>query len=286
MPKQILKFAPHEATHFLSYPLYNPRSSSQLQNLVQILRDDEKTAGCSQKAFRLPKSFHLRTSRFRFESLRDVENASKLLHSLDVNGILRHAAIAAVRANANNQNDRVMETSVAENGIGRDSRVPPLYVSLKGVSTSTRWRHPDRILSVYSVAEDPSNRLHLLSSQIFEKFISAGFKEHISTVSPEYRASKHLSIPDVNLLNNFKATKTQTVLDDKGRKYKTQEPSQYDPRGLMNKYNNVVLADNISLERLSLCKNRRIATFRGGRNEILLDEYYEEIASIPLPLEA
>ena len=47
----------------------------------------------------------------------------------------------------------------------------------------------------------------------------------------------------------------------------------------------IVLADNIPIEKLSLCKGNRKATFSGHENEILADGYYEEIASIPMPQE-
>ena len=41
--------------------------------------------------------------------------------------------------------------------------------------------------------------------------------------------------------------------------------SKYDARGLVEKYKGVVLAENISIEKLSLCREGRKATFQGPR---------------------
>lgn len=52
---------------------------------------------------------------------------------------------------------------------------------------------------------------------------------------------------------------------------------------LQEKYNNTVWAEDIKIERIALCKEGRVATFHGPNNEALIDEYYEEVASISLP---
>ena len=109
------------ATHFLCFPICNPRSRLQLQNFVQRLRDDEQAAGCPQKAFRMPKSFHLPIANFRFENRHDVEAASNLLRKLHVYSMLRHAATATLTAEASDQDQITTNMVLAGDDQGRDA---------------------------------------------------------------------------------------------------------------------------------------------------------------------
>ncbi|CAD6581103.1 MAG: hypothetical protein ASARMPREDX12_000357 [Alectoria sarmentosa] len=212
------------ATHFLCFPICNPRSRLQLQNFVQRLRDDEQAAGCPQKAFRMPKSFHLPIANFRFENRHDVEAASNLLRKLHVYSMLRHAATATLTAEASDQDQ---------------------------ITTNMR-------------------------------FSSAGFNEFVLAKATDDQKQRTLR-PE--LIDNRRAKKRHQFLDENRRKVSKQINSRYDARGLIEKYQGVVLAENISIEKLSLCREGRKATFQGARNETLVDEYYEEIDSIPMPQE-
>ncbi len=284
MSKVIPKTAPENATHVLCYPLCNSRSTLQLQDLVQRLRDDERTAGCPQKAFRLPKSFRLPITKFKFESGYDLEIASALLHSLDINRLLRHAA-AASTANAIHHTETSNKLSVVgedENYDSYRSGLPPLYVSLIGLSARRYYRAGNPVEVVYGVPIDSSNRLHFLSYQICQHFKSAGIEVFVSP--KEVDRDEIIPLPP-QFIDNNKAQRRRKVKDKTGRETVKKIRAKFDAGGLIAKYKDVVLADNIPLEKLSLVKNVRKATFHGARNEILLDEYYEEVASIPLPQE-
>lgn len=103
------------ATHFLSLPLYCPRSKSLLENFAHRVRNDEYADGIPRRAFRLPNTYHINVGDLRLEASHDVKAASKLLHSLDIRRILKHAVpcTATVKANdALNEEDDVKKTRV------------------------------------------------------------------------------------------------------------------------------------------------------------------------------
>ena len=161
--------------------------------------------------------------------------------------------------------------------------IPPLYLSLIGLSARRYYRAGDPVRSVYGVPIDSSNRLPFLSYQIYQNFKSAGIEAFVSPKEVDRDDEPSNLCPQ--LISNSRATRRQKVVDKTGSETAKDLASNHDARGLVAKYTDVVLADNIPLEKLSLQKNVRKATFRGARNETLLDEYYEEVASIPLPQE-
>ena len=248
------------STHFLSYPLYNPRSSLQLQNLVQRLRDDELTLHCRPKAFRMPKSLNLRIADFNLQTRQSVEAASEFLRNLDINRMLRNAETAI-----SNQNETATNVTIKEDG--HKAGVPPLSVSLIGLSAVGRIE--ERLHRAYSIPIDSTNRLQFLSDQIFQRFVSEGFESK--------RAYERF-----NVIDTQKARYWRSMVDD-GARTSSKKVALYNTRDLIEKYKDVVLAESVLLEKLSLCKSARIATFKGNRNQVLVDEYYEEVESIPLP---
>lgn len=255
MSKVVPKLGPGAATHVLCFPLYNSKSNLQLHNLVQRLRNDEQAARCPQKAFRLPKSFRLPIAKYKFKCSHDVEAASELLHSLDVHQMLRHAATTEATANDISKNESSVKATVIGDGQSHDSLkgwVPPLYISLIGLSSRRRPVIGEIPASIYGISFDFSNRIHFLSDQIVEHFASAGFQEQNS---PEEKAcDREMSFLRPNLVSNRKAKKSHKMVDESGRKNEKRIRTPYDARGLKAKYKDVVLADNIPLEKLSLLK--------------------------------
>lgn len=266
-------------THVLSYPLYTSRSSLQLHNLVQRLRSDEQAAECPQKAFRLPKSLFLPVAGLYLKDQHDLKAASELFRSLDITSMLRQAETDAVAANVNNHSEMGTKATVAE--AGHRKRVPPLSVSLIGLSQGPRTQPGRPITRVFAVPVDSTNRLHFLSCHIFHRFRSAGLGEPRLESDQGF---KYMLL--ANILSTMQAQKNKKLADENGIKTRKQVKSSYDPRGLIEKYKGVILAENIPLEKLSLYDNRRIAKFEGPRNQFLVDEHYKELDSIALPQEA
>lgn len=246
----------------------------QLQTLVQSLRDDKEAAECPQKAFHLPKSLFAPVAYLNLKDQHDLKAASELLRSLDITRMLRKAEMDAAVANA-------MGIKATMPEVGHRERVPPLSVSLIGLSQGPR-KQPERPTSmVFAVSVDITNRLYFLSRQIFLRFQSAGLREP----HPESDQGS-INMLLVQILSTRNARKWVDSADESGKRTEKQVRSSYDARGLIEKYKDVVLAENIPLEKLSLCNSHRIAKFEGPRNEVLIDEDYEELDRILLPQEA
>ena len=260
------------STHFLCYPLYSPRSKLPLQNLVQRLRDDEITLDCPQKAFRKPRSFNLRILNFDFNTQQTVEAASEFLRNLDINRMLENAQTAATAADLSVQTEAATNVTIEEDG--HKARVPPLSVSLVGFSEIGEHCTERKMGRVHVIPIDSSNRLHFLSIQIVQRFVSAGIGNT--------RTYESLPLP-FEVVDTWKAKHLPRTKTDDETKTPMRIGAPYDTRDLIEKYKDVRLAESIPLEKLSLCKVGRIATFKGYRNQELVDEYYEEIESIPLP---
>lgn len=87
--------------------------------------------------------------------------------------MLRHAATAVATTNTGSQD----ETSAKVTVVGDDDRgrVPLLFVSLIGLS-AIRYNVARNPNWAERVPMDSTNRLHLFSHQIQQRFISAGFE--------------------------------------------------------------------------------------------------------------
>ena len=200
----------------------------------------------------MPKALSLRIAYFNLQTQQTVEAASELLRNLDINRMLRNAKTAI-----SNQNETATNVTVKEDG--HEAGVPPLSVSLIGLSAGSL--SDEKLSRAHIILNDSTNRLHFLSAQINQRF--EGF-ESTRTCS---------SFSLVNVISTQKAMFSRKTVDDHGARTSSRRKAPYDTRGLIEKYKDVVLAESIPLEKLSLCKSHRIATFKGDRNKVLVDEY-------------
>ena len=261
---------PIKATHFLCYPLYSPGSRLQLQNLVQRLRDDQLTFDCPQKSFRMPKAFNLPIIRFHLNTQVRVDAVLECLRNLDINRMLKDTETAATAANFNIQNEVATKATIREDA--HKAWDSPLSISLVGLSGSPCSDKVSRKVNASPI--DTTNRLRFLTTQIFQRFASMGIVD----------TDTHEDFPPrANLITTMKAKFYRRFKAEGGATRRLQMSDPYNPQDLIEKYKDAELAESIPLEKLSLCKSDRISTFKGERNQILVDEYYEEVESIPLP---
>ena len=183
--------------------------------------------------------------------------------------MLKDAETAATAANFDNQIETATKATIREDA--HEAWVPPLSISLVGLSAG-----PDsdkELRRAYTIPVDSTNRLRFLTTQIFQRFASAGIGN----------IDMHESFPLLaNLINTIRAVVNRHSKAEGGARTRQRWYPPY-PQDLIEKYKDVELARSIPLEKLSLCKYERIATFKGDRNQILVDDYYEEVESIPLP---
>lgn len=265
-------------THFLGLPLYNSKSRSQLESFAHRLRNDEYAEGIPQRIFRLPTSFHLNVANLRLETSHDVEAASKMLHRLDIQRILKNAAASTATAKISDQLDEKDEQSKTR--IDFESSVPPLRMSLKGIEGG-KILDNGKILGLYGTISESPARFRGFVRGVRREFASAGFKLWAGVQNNEQDYVEFKSLQYL-LLNPRGARTMRTFVADTGNIVTKPRDPEYDAKPLLQRYENVEIVRDLIIEKLSLFKEGRKRTFRGDKNEFVVDEYYEEIDSIPL----
>lgn len=137
----------------------------------------------------------------------------------------------------------------------------------------------------HTLAVDSSNRIFSLVKRVDTHFAHSGIErssefQHADSVSRRERPIQHL-----RLLATRKTQGKAAFIGKHGRIVTRQVNISFDIRGLDQKYINEIWAKDVPLEKLSLYRAGRKAIFAGKNNERVVDEEYEEIASIPLPTE-
>ena len=279
------------ATHFLSLPLYNSKSKSQLESFAHSLRNDEYAEGIHQKAFRFPAVFHIPVAEFKLESGPDVKAALDLLRRLDIQRILKDSAPATTQVkDPSDQEYGRTETSAA-----LEAQVSPLQVSLTGVTvaniisndpTVREASRARRSKSLYGGINDPSDRLRGLMRGIRRKYASGGFRLYSGPQDSE-EAYVESRLIGCALLEGNGCKEMKTFVDKiSGSVVRKRVIPDYDATALCQRYENAEIAKDIIIENFSLCKEGRVRAFRGDNNEFVADEYYEEIDSISMPQKA
>ena len=276
---------PTGATHFVRFPLYNSKSKATLEKFMRTLRDELRDFRIPQKAFRLPKSFGITMVSFRVESASALQVAVETFHRLDVRKML---ACESTRGDVDPADSPYPSDKMAgRRNHDQVQQVKPLTVVLRGLHfpASKALANASKMCSFL---DDPSDRLPLSRVKIRHHFKREGFVHPKDTTNTEnfsletFPSGPGLVWPELVRLGK---AKQQTLIDESGQAYRRKLREVIDAWGLPERYRDLVWTENIQIEKLSFCKEDRIAKFHGPNNETLIDEDYEEIASIPLPQE-
>lgn len=259
---------PQCPTHFLCLPLCTPTSRAKLQTLVETLRSDEASIGFPRAAFRLPNSFHLQLCNLRIETPHDLDAVSDLLRGLDMNELLGRKpsdlqAISSGQVKFNLTDAR------------RQVKTPPVKVTLKGLIA---FPHTDKARALYATFQGDSDRLDMLVRNVSHMFASRSVTGQPS--QPDFTARRLLG---PNLLDTRYAKKWDIVVDKDRGVRRIYRAALVDTRYLIEKYKDTVWVEDMRIEKVSLCKEGRLKIFGGPNKHDLVDEGFEEVASIPLP---
>lgn len=223
--------------------------------------NDDYAAEIPQRFFRTPKSFRLAVARYRLTTDQEEEIAVRALHKLDV-----HAALGAL--------SRFKDA---------ESHALPLKVTARSVLPRKGLMDLSRAEVAYAQAADSSNRLASFVDNVRTHFTQEGIEHFRKPVNLHEPERPEISIDRFYLLSSKKVMTTFRARE--GWMLKKRKHPHFDLRGLVQKYKDEVWGESILLEKLSLCKEGRIVTFGGSNKRRIIDEEYEEIASIPLPTE-
>ena len=258
-------------THFICLPLCNDTTRVGLENMVRTLRNDSSLSQLPQKAFRLPRALCLPIIKLKASTTDDIVTILNAFHQLNVARLLSkefgedHEINEPGNRNALTCVETSKHTGVADRIVSPEP-VTPLNLTLKGLrGVEARNSVGEGFPTLYAGLECPDNRLGNLSHRIGPQFGSMWVHQPLSNDYSRKRG------PNVVNLKRTHVTKGSPIT------VKIHDPT------LIERYAHTTWLKDVRLEKLSLCKNGRKSLWSDSSKQTLLDEYYEEIASIPLP---
>lgn len=208
-------------THFLCIPLHH---SAELHGSLDTLAKDISahfpSLSIPKRAMRPAQAAHLTLGVMSLPSEEMVERAIELLRSTDVKALLQEAATVAATA-----------TTADAPKISKQQQ-QPLMISLRGLAT---MNSPKRATLVYTRPHDPTDRLQPFADAIRRRFVEEGL------IVDEKRDLKlHLTL-------------VNTVYARSGGKKAKQRTKTLDVEGLLEKFGERVLVDDVAIDRVSIC---------------------------------
>lgn len=264
-------------THFLGLPLCNAKSKAKLDFIVHTLRSDELTREIPPKAFRFPQSFYSKILSFSVATTDGVKDAIRTLKGFDV-----EKALAADSSGSKSTFASISDIST-EGGHCDDvclTKAQPLKVDLRGFSSIASSSHH------YASIDDQSDRMRFFFASVRQHFRARGYmyvEEHSRNHLRLFPQDSGRGVLGPNLINLRKGKPYRMVMDWNDEVAKKRKADRAIIQKLIDKYTDTVWAKDIEIEKISLCKAGRKATFLGPDDDMLVDEEYEEIASIRLP---
>ena len=286
-----------QLTHFLCIPLVNTSSKTQLQASLQHFTseatspDDDPRARLPLKAIRPLGTLHLTLGVMNLSTQERVDAALACLQSPDLQKLLqksssicsaskRPAGPAAARSyTMESIQDPNMEPPTASeeaappalssltDDLNLEPVLDPLTINLIGLSPIQR---PSSTSVLYIAPQDPTSRLYPFCLAIRSAFIAVGL------VMLEARPLLlHTTIVNT-IYAKDRSSRTSTSGHGKDRKGgRTIDASE-----LIKKYENFVWAENVRVEKLSICQMRAKKILEDA---IVIGEEYVEMGSVALP---
>lgn len=132
---------------------------------------------------------------------------------------------------------------------------------------------------MYSTIDEPSDRLTGFVCSVRREFASVGFRMYSGA-----QGNGEEFVPLGRCLLGRRGTRNyETFVGHTGSIVKKRRHAKYDATPLSQRYENVEIARDIIVEKLSLFKEGAKRTFGGGKNNLVVDEYFEEVDTIPMP---
>lgn len=270
----------HRLTHFLCIPIMTTHSKPQLEQSLHQFRNDPSTSEISSDAYRPLQTLHIPIKALSLPTGGRERAACHLLRGIDIDGLLRRTTKGPPKAKRRVR--KVQQEPLSINPWSRRSRTPTsstkprppsLAITLSGVhSKSTpEWGTLNRVL--HTLCTDSTSRLGPFLDEIRQSFDDAGFDIARLTQTK----SEH-----VTLLKNVHAFKgPRQIIPDHAQagKFRRAPARLFETKDITQKFENFVFAENIKLERLSLCRlglGKKLARF--GKETQL-----SEVCSVPLP---
>ena len=203
--------------------------------------------------------------------------AKKLLESLDLNSLTRELLKPSRRERSISEQFLELEKSLSS--VSNMTQPLPLHITLSSLVAKPVRNQDIKVLTLFASCHDPTSRVGHLRNNLTIIFAAAGLFDQSSLRSVHRRKFKEnpVSVPGVSLITmrgirgNLVPSRTEP---GKVRDYRPD----IDSRDLTRTFKDFVWAENIRLERLSICQlGINAQTRRAGP-----DAQLSEACSVPL----
>ena len=212
-------------------------------------------------------------------------DAKKLLESLDLNSLTRELVKPSSRERSISEQFLELEKSLSLSPVANMTQPLPLHVTLSSLVGSSLNYEKNRATGLVARCHDPTSRVHLLCNNLAIIFAGAGMVNesslrssvHTKLIRHTKLKENEVPIPDVVLITMRSVPGKPVPSRTHPGKFETAIPS-FDPRELTRTFKDFMWAENIRLERLSICRLGIAKQLRKARPDAQLPE----ACSVPL----
>ena len=270
----------HNLTHFICIPLLTSSSRPLLEHSLGVLRESPASAGIPSRAFVPPGMLQISLGiPMSLPTPSRFAEAKKLLESLDLNSLTRELLKPSRREHSISEQFLELEKSLSLSSVSNMTQPLPLHITLSSL-VATPVRHQDiKILTFFASCHDPTSRVGHLRNNLTIIFAAAGLFDQSSLHSLHCIRLKEneLYIPGVSLITMKGIRGNLVPSRTEPGKVKDYKPN-IDSRDLTRTFKDFVWAENIRLERLSICPLGVIKQLRTAGPDAQLSE----ACSVPL----
>lgn len=259
--------SPPRLTHFLCIPLITPHSRSQLQSSLNKFRTDvtsdrspENPDGIPERAIRPIGTLHLTLGVMSLLSQERVDNALKLLRSLNLKELLSDQKSGPGESGKDTASRALGDDGEIKKKIQEETTLKGLKVTLRGL---TSMHTPSKTSILYAGPVDEDHSLQSFCQKLRDSFSEA-----------------ELFVPDTRpLLLHATIVNTIYVPGVKGKGSghgKNRAKLTIDARDILEKYEEFEWMSDVKVEKVTICK-------MGAKKLEDGDEEYEVEGEVDMP---
>ena len=245
----------YNLTHFVCIPLVTASSRPLLRNSLGLLRDNPASAKIPSGAFIPIDTLHLSLGfAMSLPTTGRITEANKLLQSLDLNSLTRQLSKPSLRERSIKEISSDVERSLSLSSGAPMAQSLPLHVTLSGLVAAQLEGQNIMAETLLAHCYDPTYQVNHLCNNLAIIFAAAGLFD--PSTQHQFRRTKlrkmGLPLPKVSLMKTSRPTYHVPSRNQPGKMEGDRSPT-IDSRDLVRIFKDFVWADNIRLERLSIC---------------------------------
>lgn len=251
-------------THLLRIPLATHTSRSQISKSLAGVMADPTSANIPFDAWRNPDQLSINLGSLRLRSTEDLDEAKTLLVKLQAQGLRARGQSASALKRLND-----LKGSGATPSHGSEEPSLQLKVSLRGLGIPSRQSKMLEATGLDGRIDGNAKTLFLL-------------RRRVNLLFAKYQSKQAMTRPQPNSLT-FGVMSTY-ILQSKAHASRGNYPTveRFDVRGLCDRYQDIVWAENVCLEKICLSEIA-LRDVYDRKGQLVGRAVYRDLASVALP---